>query len=97
MRSGYFTVECPRCGTVHETYFHEHHTFDDARCDECIVLPYENGQEVFYKDGTIRTVLDYDDNLCGEGCCSGYHLTGFEENEYCSPLEVLGIFNKKTK
>lgn len=44
----------------------------------------------YYKDGvehwsdSIHTVESYDDNLCGDGCCNGFYISGVSNNSFWS-------------
>lgn len=85
-------VDCPRCKKNHEMCLHNHKTFNDTRCIQCKQINYEKGDKVRYVEtNTIHAVLDYDNDLCGDGCCQGYLLEGIDG--YVWKDDVEGIFD----
>ena len=90
---GFRTINCPRCKVEHETYIHSHHHYNDLRCDECSIVDLEPGQKaILHKsDGTkIEGVIaEYDDDLCGDGCCQGYRFKGQKTFEWKTDVEGI--------
>jgi hypothetical protein len=56
----------------------------DQFCDECKTRPLAVGSKVVLLEEVdkVRTIIDYQEDLCGEGCCSGYALDGDEFTFY---------------
>lgn len=84
-------VICPRCKVDHEVYFHSHHEFTDIRCDECSCIDLTIGQSARYvKDNKIYTIAEINNNLCGDGCCSGYRFK--DQKNFVWKTDVEGIY-----
>ena len=52
----------------------------DCGCPSCTCI-FEGSKVRIKGDETkaIYTVAEYDDNICGDGCCSGYRLEGYDQ------------------
>lgn len=90
---GFFTTKCPRCKVEHETYIHSHHNYNDLRCDSCSLINLEPGQKAIQhkRDGTKvhGVIAEYDNDLCGEGCCQGYRFEGEKNFDWKDNFEGI--------
>lgn len=77
---GLYAIDCPRCKKPHMWFSGN----QDQHCDECRtrILPVGSKAIVIGENTTVRTIAEYNDDLCGDGCCSGYRLEGDENLWY---------------
>lgn len=80
--------------TIWDQYVKDNDETDDY-------VPYTSyiGKTVRYrihlKDGgevwsdSIHTVESYDDNVCGDGCCNGFYITGMPNSFWPSNLYLM--------
>lgn len=90
---GFRTVNCPQCGIEHEMYMHNR-VYNDLRCDDHSIEDLKKGQKCIWhhEDGTKteHTIVKVNNNLCGDGCCQGYKLSGVDQ--YVWKTSVEGIY-----
>jgi len=77
---GLHQINCQRC---QKPFMWFSGNPNEQFCDECRTRPLAIGSKVVIGENTtVRTIIDYQEDLCGEGCCHGYALDGDEFTFY---------------
>ncbi len=79
---GLYAIDCVRCKKPFMWFSGNTH---NQACHECNNRLLVNGSKVIVigdTTNTVRTVVEYNEDLCGDGCCSGYRLEGDESVFY---------------